>query len=73
MKASEFDGQYILYRDMAKMTHAGFVVGQSEDSTKLYVQADFDVLGIRPDDRPWHWTLTRDLLPSARLIPLGNA
>lgn len=73
MIASEFDDQYILYRDNAKLTHAGFIVGQSDDRSTIYVQADYEVLGIKPTGKAWDWSIRRDALNRAQITDLASA
>ncbi len=73
MISSEFDDHYILYRDTAGLNHAGFIVGQSEDRSTVFVQADYEVLGIKPTGNVWDWSIQRDALGRATVLDLTAA
>lgn len=55
MIESELDGQYIVYVDPLKLTHSGYIVGQSPDRRWLFVQSDNPAI----PDAPWHFKVLK--------------
>lgn len=60
MIPSEYDGKQVLYVDLLKLQHSGYVVGQSKDRAWFYIQSDHP----KASPAAWHFKVSRAVLPA---------